>query len=68
MTKQTPRQRLASLLLGRDVSDWIAERKANGDTWPAIRDALRDATDGEIAVTWQAVQQWSASRTDDAVA
>lgn len=54
----SPRQRLADLLLGRPVVEFIAERRANGTTWPQIRDELCDATDGEIDVTWQAVQQW----------
>lgn len=53
-----PRQRLADVLLGRPVLDLIAEMRAAGHSWPAIRDHLRDATDGEIDVTWQALQQW----------
>jgi hypothetical protein len=55
----TPRQRLADLLLGRSVLDFIAERRADGKTWPQVRDDLCDATDGEIDVSWQAVQQWA---------
>lgn len=61
----TPRQRLADLLLGRPVLDFITERRANGSTWPQIRDELRDATDGEIDVTWQAVQQWGSQAEVD---
>lgn len=57
--RQTPRMRLTSLLIGRDVQDLIEEMRANGATWPAIRDAIRDATDGEIDLTRQAVQQWA---------
>ncbi|MGZ4663738.1 MAG: hypothetical protein ACXV5Q_01460 [Frankiaceae bacterium] len=56
--RRTPRQRLASLLIGRDVNDVIAEMRANGDTWPVVAQHIKDATDGEIDVTWQAVQQW----------
>lgn len=52
--------RLASLLLKQPVAEFIADRRANGTSWPAIRDELRDATDGEIDVSWQAVQQWAA--------
>lgn len=53
-----PRQRLADVLLGRPVLDYIAEYRADGKSWPQIRDLLRDATDGEIDVSWQALQQW----------
>lgn len=58
--------RLASLLLKQPVAEYIAERRAEQMSWPAIRDALRDATDGEIDVSWQAVQQW-AGRADESV-
>ena len=60
MHKPTARQRLAGLLLGRPVGEFIAEKRANGSTWPDIAVALRDATDGEIAVTGEAVRQWAA--------
>lgn len=55
----SPRQRLADLLLGRPVIDLIAEQRIDGKTWPQIRDAIADATQGEIDVTWQAIQQWA---------
>lgn len=53
-----PRQRLADVLLGRPALDFIAEHRADGKSWPQVRDLLRDATDGEIDVSWQAIQQW----------
>lgn len=61
-----PRQRLADVLLGRPVLDVIAEARAAGISWPQIRDLIRDSTDGEIDVTWQAIQQWhrTATRTE----
>lgn len=58
MSAPTTRMRLADLILGRPVVEFIGERRAAGQSWPAIRDALREATGGEIAITWQAVQQW----------
>jgi hypothetical protein len=54
----SPRQRLATLLLGRDVIDVITEQRANKQSWPAIRQYIKDATDGEIDVSHQALQQW----------
>lgn len=56
---KTPRQRIADLLLGRPVEDFIAERRANADSWTSIAIALRDATDGEIDVTGEAIRQWA---------
>lgn len=63
MTAQTPRQRLADLILGRPVAAFIAQQRASGLTWPAVADALKEATAGEIAITGEAVRQW-ASRED----
>lgn len=59
MPRETPRMRLASLLLQRPVLDFIQEHRSGGKTWQQVALALRDATDGEIAVSWQAVQQWA---------
>lgn len=51
--------RLASLILQQPVLTWIEQQRAQGATWPAVRDALHTATNGEIAVTWQAIQGWA---------
>ena len=69
-TQPPPRQRLADHLLGRPALDFIAEHRADGKSWPQVRDLLRDATDGEINVSWQALQQWiaRASLSEDVVA
>lgn len=61
MRRQTPRMRLASLIIGRPVTDLIEEMRANGATWEQVRDAICDQTAGEIDLTRQAVQQWSRS-------
>lgn len=55
----TPRMRLTSLLIGRDVTELIEEMRSNGATWVQIRDAICDQTSGEVDVTFQAVQQWA---------
>ncbi|HWH01928.1 MAG TPA: hypothetical protein VNV66_22030 [Pilimelia sp.] len=60
MPKPSARQRLADLLLGRPVVDFIGERRADGTHWHSIATALRDATDGEIDVSGEAVRQWYA--------
>lgn len=42
----------------RDVLDFIDEQRAHGKSWPEIAQAIRDLTDGEVAVSRQAIQQW----------
>jgi hypothetical protein len=54
----SPRQRLADLLLKRPVAEFIAERRANRESYTTIAAAIRDATDGEIDVSDEAVRQW----------
>lgn len=55
---ETPNQRLASLLLGRPVRDWIADQRALGHTWRHIATALDIATDGQVVVSHEAVRGW----------
>ncbi len=62
--RQTPRMRLASLLIGRPVLDLIDEMRASEATWPQIRQEIADLTHGEISVTWQAVQSWARKESD----
>lgn len=66
MSLPHPRQRLASLLLGRDVLDFIEEHYANGTSYRRIAVALRDATDGEIDVSDQTIRSWRLAKQDEA--
>lgn len=59
MPSETPVARVASLLLGRPVLDYIDDRREAGVTWQAIADELADLTNGEVVVTWQAIQGWA---------
>lgn len=61
MQRKTARHRLADLLLGRPVVEFVEERRANGRAWHEIAYDLRDATDGEITVSGEALRQWVAS-------
>lgn len=58
MSQTHPRQRLATLLLGRPVMDFVAEHRANGASLRGIAAALRDATDGEIDVSDVTLRTW----------
>ncbi len=55
---ETPTQRLATLLLGADVLDFIAERRSAGRAWRFIARDLHDATDGQIDVTYETLRLW----------
>lgn len=58
MVSTPPRQRLADLLLGRPVLDFIAERRADGTSYRRIATDLCEATSGEIDVTDVTVRSW----------
>lgn len=54
----TATQRLASHLLGRDVRDFIAERRTEGRAWRFVARDLYEATDGLVDVTHETLRQW----------
>jgi hypothetical protein len=55
---RSPRKRFADRLLGLPVETFIAERRANGDSYRRIALDLLDATSGEIDVTDVTVRSW----------
>lgn len=55
---ETPTQRLASLLLGTDVRDFIAEKRTAGRPWRFITRDLYEATGGQVDVTHETLRQW----------
>lgn len=56
----TPTQRLATLLLERDVREFIEEKRAEGRAWRFIARDLYDATNGQVDVTYETVRSWAA--------
>jgi hypothetical protein len=54
----SPTQRLATVLLGRPVREWIAEQRELGWSWRKIADDLYIATDGLVDVSYEAIRQW----------
>lgn len=59
-TRETasPSEQLASLILGRDVRDFIAERRAEGRSWRLIAQDIADATGRRVNVTYETARQW----------
>jgi hypothetical protein len=56
---ETPTQRLATLLLGQPVRDWIAEQRENGRSWRTIANDLKARTNGQVDVTHEAIRGWA---------
>jgi hypothetical protein len=56
---ETPTQRLATLLLGQPVREWIAEQRERGNSWRKIADDLNARTNGQVDVTHEAVRGWA---------
>ena len=55
----TPTQRLAGMLLGEPVDDWIARQRAEGKGWRTIAADLHERTNGQIDVSHEAVRRWT---------
>ena len=55
----TPTQRLATLILGMPVADWIAGQRELGRTWRDIAARLDHATKGQVIVSHESIRQWS---------
>ena len=60
--RQTPTQRLASLLLQQPVTDWIADRRDAGTSWRLIARELHTSTQGQIDVTAETLRGWTSER------
>lgn len=60
--EHTPTQKLASMLLGRPVDEWIRSRRTAGRSWRLVSRDLYEATNGQIDVTHEAIRRWVADR------
>lgn len=65
MAPRSPRKRFADRLLGVSVEEFIATRRADGDSYRRIAVALSDATGGEIDVTDVTVRVWHQQQSED---
>ncbi len=52
-------QRLATVMLGQPVQDWIIEQRAKPLSWRAIANLLEDET--AVSVTHETIRQWGES-------
>jgi len=61
---RTDKQRLADLLLGEPVEDWIL-RNRPALAWDKIAIALGEATKGAIVITGVTCREWVLDRLDE---
>jgi hypothetical protein len=54
----SPRQLLATALLGRPVTEYIATERQAGKSWRRIAQALREDTNGQVDVTPETLRTW----------
>lgn len=54
----SPAQRLATLLLGEDVREFIDHRRQQGRAWRFIARDLYERTNGQVDVTYETLRQW----------
>ena len=54
----TPSQRLATVLLGQDVRDWLRTQRADGASWRIIARNLYNQTNHQVDVSHEAVRSW----------
>lgn len=66
MTKATMTQKLATVLLGSDLETFVVSRKDAGLSWRLIARDLREATDSQVDVTGQTLQNWYGARVEAA--
>lgn len=55
----TPTQRLAGMILGEPVADWIARQRSDGKSWRTVAADLRDRTNGQVDISYEAVRRWA---------
>ena len=63
----TPTQRLANVVLGEDLETFVTSRRPER-SWRLIARDLREATDGQVDVTEQTLQNWYGKADSEAVA
>lgn len=55
---ETPTRRLADLLLKGTLDEFVTSRRATGRSWRLIARDLREATDGQLDVTYETLRSW----------
>lgn len=66
----TANQRLAELLLGRPLSEYVIEKRTSVPrwTWRLIAEQLATDTEGDVQVSHETLRQWYGATDDEAAA
>lgn len=64
---ESPSLRLATVLLGEPVRDWVVARRTAGASWPTIAEALALATNGQVSLSKEYLRQRYAAAAREAV-
>lgn len=51
--------RLASILLGQDVRQWLRAERAAGRSWRVISRNLYESTNRQVDVTYETLRSWA---------
>ena len=51
-------QRLAGVLLKQPLTEWVAERRGNGESWESIASLLWHTTSTEVHVSGETLRRW----------
>lgn len=62
-TTTTPTQRLATILLGSDVIEYVKTKRADGQTLTQISRDLYEETGHQIDVSYETVRLWATEPT-----
>lgn len=54
----TPTQRLAEVLLGQPLADYVADKRDDGKSWQQIASRLNHDTSGVVDVSRETLRQW----------
>lgn len=58
MPPATPTYRLAEVLLGEPLGDWVKAKRRAGGSWRLISMELWRATDHEVVVSFETLRSW----------
>jgi hypothetical protein len=56
----TPTRRLADLLLGGSLDEFVLTRRREGRSWRLISRDIWETTDGELDITYETLRSWFA--------
>lgn len=54
----TPKQQLASVLLGENLDSYVATRRSTGRTWRLIARDIYEATNGQVDISHESLRGW----------